>query len=103
MPIYWHRLRISPATFFLGHLQSFDRVRHFNSLWGAAELLRGQIDSSDYKQFIFPLFFLKRLGDVYEDELNVALEESGGDKQCALFAENHRFETLNPQSKVRFR
>ena len=30
-------------------------------LWGAAEFLRGQIDASDYKQYIFPLLFYKRL------------------------------------------
>ena len=37
-------------------------------LWGAAEYLRGQIDASDYKQYIFPLLFYKRLSDVYQDE-----------------------------------
>lgn len=37
-----------------------------NYLWGAAVLLRGLIDAGDYKQFIFPLVFLKRLTDVYE-------------------------------------
>lgn len=30
-------------------------------LWGAATLLRGLIDASDYKQYIFPLLFFKRL------------------------------------------
>ena len=30
-------------------------------LWGAAKLLRGLIDAGDYKQFIFPLLFFKRL------------------------------------------
>ena len=30
-------------------------------LWGAATLLRGTIDAGDYKQFIFPLLFYKRL------------------------------------------
>ena len=60
-------------------------------LWGAAELLRGQIDSSDYKQYIFPLFFLKRLCGVWDEETQQALEESGGDRQYALFPENHRF------------
>jgi len=33
-------------------------------LWGAAEFLRGQIDASDYKQYIFPLLFYKRLSDL---------------------------------------
>lgn len=28
-------------------------------LWGAAVLLRGQIDASGYKEFIFPLLFFK--------------------------------------------
>ena len=35
-------------------------------LWGAATLLRGDIDAGDYKQYIFPLLFLKRLSDVYD-------------------------------------
>jgi len=38
-------------------------------LWGAAVLLRGQIEASDYKQYIFPLLFYKRMDDVYQCEL----------------------------------
>lgn len=30
-------------------------------LWGAANLLRGLIDAGDYKQYVFPLLFFKRL------------------------------------------
>ena len=37
-------------------------------LWGAAVLLRGTIDAGDYKQFIFPLLFYKRLCDVFDEE-----------------------------------
>ncbi len=37
-------------------------------LWGAADKLRGKIDSSDYKSFIFGFLFLKRLSDVFEEE-----------------------------------
>ena len=48
-------------------------------LWGAATLLRGTIDAGDYKQFIFPLLFYKRLCDVFDEETQTALEESGGD------------------------
>ncbi len=55
-------------------------------LWGAATLLRGVIDAGDYKQYIFPLLFYKRICDVYDEETATALEEFGGD-----FAENHRF------------
>lgn len=61
-------------------------------LWGAAVLLRGLIDAGDYKQFIFPLLFFKRLSDVYDEEYAVALAESGGDLDFAAFAENHRFQ-----------
>lgn len=56
-------------------------------LWGAATLLRGLIDAGDYKQFIFPLLFFKRVSDVYDEEYQQAMAESGGD-----FAENHRFQ-----------
>jgi type I restriction enzyme M protein len=61
-------------------------------LWGAAVHLRGHIDAGDYKQFIFPLLFLKRLSDVYDEEVQAALERSGGDEEYALFPENHRFQ-----------
>ena len=61
-------------------------------LWGAATLLRGHIDAGDYKQFIFPLLFYKRLCDVYDEEIAEALEESGGDKNYAQMPEQHRFQ-----------
>ncbi len=61
-------------------------------LWGAAVLLRGTIDAGDYKQFIFPLLFYKRLCDVFDEETLTALRDSGGDEHFALFPENHRFQ-----------
>jgi len=61
-------------------------------LWGAATLLRGFIDAGDYKQFIFPLLFYKRLCGAYEEELTCALEEFGGDQQYAELPEQHRFQ-----------
>jgi type I restriction enzyme M protein len=61
-------------------------------LWGAAILLRGTIDAGDYKQFIFPLLFYKRLCDVFDEEMQTALAESDGDQQFSLFPENHRFQ-----------
>lgn len=57
----------------------------------AADLLRGSIDQADFKAYIFPLMFFKRISDVYMEEFAQALEESGGDHEYALFAENHRF------------
>ncbi len=41
-----------------------------NWLWEAACSIRGEIDASKYKEFILPLIFLKRLSDVFEDELS---------------------------------
>jgi type I restriction enzyme M protein len=61
-------------------------------LWGAATLLRGTIDAGDYKQFIFPLLFYKRLCDVFDEETQAALKESGGDTDFAAYPENHRFQ-----------
>ncbi len=61
-------------------------------LWGAATLLRGLIDAGDYKQYIFPLLFYKRICDVYDEEYESALKESDGDLEYASFAENHRFQ-----------
>lgn len=61
-------------------------------LWGAAVLLRGLIDAGDYKQFIFPLLFYKRVSDVWEEEYQAALANSNGDLSYAQFAENHRFQ-----------
>ncbi len=60
-------------------------------LWGAATALRGTIDAGDYKQYIFPLLFFKRICDVYEEEFHKALEESDGDLEYASFTEHHHF------------
>lgn len=57
----------------------------------AADILRGSIDQADFKAYIFPLMFFKRISDVYLEEFEQALEESGGDHEFAAFAENHRF------------
>jgi type I restriction enzyme M protein len=46
-------------------------------LWGAAKLLRGLIDAGDYKQYVFPLLFFKRLSDVWDEEYGAAFDETG--------------------------
>lgn len=62
-----------------------------NHLAKAADLLRGAIDQADFKAYIFPLMFFKRISDVYLEEYGQALAASGGDHEFAAFAENHRF------------
>ena len=59
-------------------------------LWGAATLLRGLIDASDYKQYIFPLLFFKRLSDVWDEDHQQALDETG-DEGYATATANDRF------------
>ena len=58
----------------------------------AAWILKGPVDASDFKVYIFPLLFFKRISDVYDEEFRVALEESDGDKAYAALPEFHRFE-----------
>ncbi len=61
-------------------------------LWDAANILRGPVDASDFKAYIFPLLFLKRISDVYDEERLDALDESGGDADYAELPEQHRFQ-----------
>lgn len=71
--------------------QPIDQKALEKYLWGAATALRGTIDAGDYKQYIFPLLFFKRISDVYDEEFATALAESDGDREYAAFAEHHHF------------
>jgi len=53
-------------------------------LWGAAVLLRGSIDATSYKEYIFPLLFFKRVSDVWDEEHAASMEKFGED-----FPEDH--------------
>ncbi len=61
-------------------------------LWEAANILRGTVDAADFKTYIFPLLFFKRISDVYDEEYDAALAESGGDQEYARFPQNYRFQ-----------
>lgn len=50
------------------------------------------MDAADFKTYIFPLLFFKRISDVYDEEMQTALAESEGDMDFAQFPENHRFQ-----------
>lgn len=59
-------------------------------LWGAAVILRGLVDAGDYKQFVFPLLFYKRLSDVWDEDYAMALADSDDPTYAAATA-NDRF------------
>src|SRR5512139_3471202 len=59
-------------------------------LWGAAIILRGLVDAGDYKQYIFPLLFYKRLSDVWDSDFDEALAETQ-DEDYAVQMANERF------------
>ncbi|MEU1523040.1 class I SAM-dependent DNA methyltransferase [Nocardia rhamnosiphila] len=76
-------------------LPDVDRALTLNELeshlLGAAHLLRGLVDQADFKSYIFPLLFYKRLCDVYSEEFDDALAHSYGDVDFAAKADQHRF------------
>lgn len=57
----------------------------------AAWILKGPIGASDFKAYIFPMLFFKRISDVYDEEYQLALAESEGDEEYASLPEFHRF------------
>lgn len=46
-------------------------------LYASADILRGHVDASDYKKYIFPLMFFKRISDVYDEETERQIHEYG--------------------------
>lgn len=63
----------------------------FNHLFEACNILRGPINQDEYKSYVTPILFFKRLSDVYDEETQIALKESDGDEEYAAFPENHSF------------
>ena len=60
-------------------------------LWESANILRGPVDAADFKTYIFPLLFFKRICDVWDEEFAEIVAETG-DAELALFPESHRFQ-----------
>ncbi len=59
-------------------------------LWEAACKIRGEIDAPKYKDYILPLIFLKRLSDVFDDEIKKLAKEYGDEKTAiALVEQDH--------------
>lgn len=60
-------------------------------LWHAAHIITGPIDASDYKTYIFPILFFKRICDVYDEEFIDAMEQVG-DEELAKGDMFHRIQ-----------
>ncbi|GEM_PF-5848713 len=59
-------------------------------LWDAACAIRGPVDAPKFKDYILPLVFLKRLSDVFEDEIDRLAEEYGQRKTALSLVEAER-------------
>ena len=64
-------------------------------LWEAANILRGPVDAADFKTYVFPLLFFKRISDVHDEEYDAAMKEFDGDEEAAQFPENYGFQVPN--------
>ncbi len=67
-------------------------LKHLEShLWESANILRGPVDAADFKTYIFPLLFFKRICDVWDEEYDDIVDDTG-DEALAWFPESHRFQ-----------
>src|SRR5436190_1663670 len=57
-------------------------------LWEAACVIRGPLDAPKFKDYLLPLIFLKRLSDVFDDEMAHLAEEFGDAKTAAKLVED---------------
>lgn len=63
----------------------------YNFLFEACNIIRGPVSQDNFKDYITPLLYYKRISDVYDEEREDALNYSGGDEEFASLPEQHRF------------
>jgi type I restriction enzyme M protein len=79
----------------MNHAYTLDLPTLEQWLWDAACKIRGPVDAPKYKDYILPLIFLKRLSDVFEDEVKaIAAEHDDEAFAYDLVEEDHRLVTF---------
>ena len=63
----------------------------FAHLFEACNILRGPINQDEYKSYVTPILFFKRISDVYDEEYEDAMAFSGGDTEYAEADDMHSF------------
>lgn len=63
----------------------------YNHLYEACNILRGPIDQDDYKSYVIPILFFKRVSDVYDEETLDAEQQYGDDIEFYPEEELHTF------------
>jgi len=59
-------------------------------LWGAADILRGSLDPSEYRQPVMTLLFLKRLNDTFEENAEKLIKQGKNQKDLLLLQISRR-------------
>lgn len=65
-------------------------------LWGSADIMRGTVDSSDFKNYIFGLIFIKRLSDVFDERIADVMK----DEECSATEAMELIQSDNPEQFV---
>lgn len=74
-----------------------------NWLWEAACVIRGPVDAPKFKDYILPLVFLKRLSDVFDDEIRHLAQEFGSEATAAkLIEKDHKLVRFFIPEKARW-
>jgi len=85
------------------HTKTLDVSALENWLWGAACVIRGPVDAPKFKDYILPLIFLKRLSDVFDDEVARLGREFGDERKAfALSQQDHKLVRFFLPEKARW-